>query len=381
MYNTLTRGYYWPTMIVDVHATVRACETCAKDRMQFIQHTNPLKLFPAKRPLDDVAIDIMGPLPKTTHGKLYILVMMDRYSKLCRLAAMTNVRAETIARAFVEEWAFTYGPPKTLLSDNGKQFISKLFQDSCRVLGIKNRYTTTYHPQANGQVERFNRTLASMLRNFVAEDQQRWDEYLPALCYAYNRCVHRTTNTTPFDLILSRPPPALGSESVLHDGHRRAWSRDQWNKTLMQAYNKANQFLKRMQARYKRDFDKSVRSPNRNLRAGDRVCLDLSKSSQEQTLLERAKSKLEFKSQGPYTVIANHGHSLDVDINGIPERVSSDRVRPAQQTTAVAQNSTDPTSPDVHGKSSTPVGDQHDPTGGKLDTSTEAIVLSKIVGC
>jgi len=107
MYNTLTRGYYWPTMIVDVHATVRACETCARDRMQFIQHTNPLKLFPAKRPLDDVAIDIMGPLPKTTHGKLYILVMMDRYSKLCRLAAMTNVRAETIARAFVEEWVFT----------------------------------------------------------------------------------------------------------------------------------------------------------------------------------------------------------------------------------------------------------------------------------
>ena len=75
MYNTLTRGYYWPTMIVDEHATVRACETCARDRMQFIRHTNPLKLFPAKLPLFDVAIDIMGPLPKTTHGKLYICLL------------------------------------------------------------------------------------------------------------------------------------------------------------------------------------------------------------------------------------------------------------------------------------------------------------------
>jgi len=65
---------------------------------------------------------------------------------------MKNVRAETIARAFVEEWVFTYGPPKTLLSGNGKQFVSKLFQDSCRVLGIKNCYTTTYHPRENGQV-------------------------------------------------------------------------------------------------------------------------------------------------------------------------------------------------------------------------------------
>jgi len=91
----------------------------------------------------------------------------------------------------------------------------------------------------------------------------------------------------------------------------------------MQAYNKANQSLKPMQARYKLEFDTSVRSPNRNLRAGDKVYLDLSKSSQEQALLEsfeRAKSKLEFKSQGPYTIIANHGHSLDVEINGIPEK-------------------------------------------------------------
>jgi len=155
---------------------------------------------------------------------------MDRYSKLCRLEALSNVRASSLARAFVESWVFTYGPAKTLLSDNGKQFISKLFQDTCRVLGITNRYTITYRPQANGQVERFNRTLASMLRNYVAEDQAHWDDYLAAMAYAYNRCVHRTTNTTPFDLILTRPPPALGTTAIRQEGHSCAWSRDQWKK-------------------------------------------------------------------------------------------------------------------------------------------------------
>ena len=189
-------------MGVDVYATERACETCARDRVQLVRHTNPLKLFPAKRPLDDVAIDILGPLPKTTKGNLYIVFIMDRYSKLCRLEALSNVRASSLARAFVEQWVFTYGPPKTLLSDNGKQFISKLFQDTCRVLGITNRYTITYRPQANGQVERFNRIFASMLRSYVSEDQAHWGDYLPAKAFAYNRCVHRTINTTPFDLSL-----------------------------------------------------------------------------------------------------------------------------------------------------------------------------------
>jgi len=372
MYDTLRQGYYWPTMIVEVFATVRACETCARDRAPLSRHTNPLKLFPAKRPLEDVAIDILGPLPKTSQGNLYILVMMDRYTKLCRLQALSNVRASTIARAFVEAWVFVYGPPRTLLSDNGKQFISKLFQDSCRVLGISNKYTTTYHPQANGQVERFNRTLASMLRNYVAEDQMHWDEYLPALSYAYNRCIHRATNTTPFDLILTRPPPALGTEKLVHEGHSRAWSRDQWNKTLKQAYNKANKSLNRMQARYKRDFDKSVSSPNRNLRAGDRVFVDFTESSHDETKLERSKSKLDYKTGGPYTVIANFGHTFDVEIDGIPERLSSDRVRPAPLTTTAVDN----TSPDLRVAPQSvdrPLGDPSRQQGAPLAPLTSSV--------
>jgi len=335
MYETLRKGYWWPTMIVSVYATVRACETCSRDRVQLVRHTNTLKLFPAKRPLDDVAIDILGPLPKTTRGNLYIVVIMDRYSKLCRLESLSNVRASTLAKAFVESWVFTYGPPRTLLSDNGKQFISKLFQDTCRVFGIANKYTTTYHPQANGQVERFNRTLASMLRNYVADDQAHWDEYLPAMAYAYNRCVHRATNTTPFELILTRPPPALGTAAIRQEGHSRAWSRDQWNKSLKQAYAKTNKSLLRVQERYKRDFDKSVSSPNRYLRAGDPVFVDFSESSKEDSVLGRARNKLDFKTFGPYTVVHNFGHSLDIEIDGIPERVSSDRVRPAPKPTAV----------------------------------------------
>jgi len=96
------------------------------------------------------------------------------------------------------------------------------------------------------------------------------------------------------------------------------------------------------------------------------VYLDLSMSSQEQSYSKGSSRSLN------YTVIANRGHSLDVDINGIPEMVSSDRVRPTQQKTALAHKSTDPTSLDVHFKGSKPVSDQNDWTGGKSEVSTEA---------
>jgi len=93
-----------------------------------VRHTNTLKLFPVKHPLGDVAIDILGPVPKTTRGNLYIVVIMDRYSKLCRLEPLSNVRASTLAKAFGESLVLTYGPPQTLLSDIEKQLFLNSFK-------------------------------------------------------------------------------------------------------------------------------------------------------------------------------------------------------------------------------------------------------------
>ncbi len=103
---------------------------------------------------------------------------------------MRSTTAEKVAKAFCNEWVFVYGPQKTLLTDNGPQLTAELFLETCRVLEVRNVFTSTYHPQKNGQTERLNRTLESMLRHYVAEDQENWDEYLSALAFAYNRGVH-----------------------------------------------------------------------------------------------------------------------------------------------------------------------------------------------
>lgn len=126
-----------------------------------------MKLFTQTAPLEYVAIDILGELVATKRGNTYLLVLSDRcesWSAPLRTASLKRITAAQVASAFVHHWVFVYGPPAKILSDNKKQFTSKLFQKVWKILGIRNIFITTYHSQTNGQVEPFNRKLWSALR-------------------------------------------------------------------------------------------------------------------------------------------------------------------------------------------------------------------------
>ena len=115
-------------MAADIYKTIRNCTNCAKNRVKLRKRTHPLRIFPATRPLESLAIDILGPLTKTKKGHRFLLVMSDRFSKLTQVVPLRRIDAYTVAVAFVEAWVFKYGPPKTGISDNGKQFAAKFFQ-------------------------------------------------------------------------------------------------------------------------------------------------------------------------------------------------------------------------------------------------------------
>ena len=320
MFYTLRETYYWPHMAADIAATVRNCRHCARNRVRLRRHLHRLKLFPATRPLESVAIDILGPLTKTKSGKRFLLVITDRFTKLTQVVALRTINAYHVAVAFCEAWIFKYGPPKTLLSDNGKQFTSKFFQSVCRLLGLSNIFTSAYHPQTNGQTERYNRTVLAMIRNFVNDNQDDWDRYVTALTYSYNCHVHRSTKTTPFDLVPSRPPPEF---SLTHRTTRQrpkttADIRHDFIKRLDASMLKANESLRRVQDRYKRDFDKRVRRTRHTLKAGDFVFLDPTDGSKK-------LGKLKSPAIGPYRVLVNDKRTLIIDRDGIVERVSADR--------------------------------------------------------
>ena len=322
MYYTLRRSYYWPHMAADIFDTVKNCHQCAKNRIRLRKRTNPLALFPATVPLRSVAIDILGPLTTTKRKMRFMLVITDRFTKLTQVVPLRTITALNVANAFVEHWVFKYGPPETLISDNGSQFASKFFQSVCECLGIANVFTSTYHPQTNGQVERYNRTVLAMLRSYVNEHQTDWDEYATALTYAYNNSIHRTTGTTPFNLVLSNPPASFLMHQSVTDSDAtktKRQAREDFVSRLENAVATARVRLRKTQLRYKRDFDRRVRIANQHIRPGQYVYLDPRDGT-------KTDGKLGIVAEGPYKVLLNDRRTFVIQRGEVVERVNSDRI-------------------------------------------------------
>ena len=181
---------------------------------------------------------------------------------MVRTIPLKNITAATVAKAFCEHWVFRYRPPAHFLPDNGGQLTAKFFQDLCAILGIRRLFTTAYHPQTNGRVERFNRTNLAGLRHFCSEHGRDWDRFSHAITFTYNDTVHRATGPTPLDLVLTRAPKPLNLknvETINHEalGHRR--EKTEFSHRLKLLMKTADARLEKSQARYKRDFDKRVR--------------------------------------------------------------------------------------------------------------------------
>ena len=329
MYQTLRRTFYWPSMALDAYHTVRKCSSCTRERITLRKHATHLSLFSAQAPLEYVAIDILGPLPKTTYGHRYLLCITDRYSKMVRTIPLKNITAAIVAKAFCEHWVFHYstiGPQP--ISDNGGQFTAKFFQDVCAILGIQKLFSAAYHPQTNGQVERFNRTILAGLRHFCSEHGRDWDRFSHAMTFAYNNAVHRATGLTPLDLVLTRAPKPLNLENVETINHEALGPRQEktkFSQRLKLLMKTADARLEKSQARYKRDFDKRVRQFNTGLKPGDLVFVKRETATEsEGNRAARGAAigphKLRSKATGPYQVVAVTTSTVTIMRDGLAEK-------------------------------------------------------------
>ena len=120
--------------------------------------------FPSTSRFRIVHIDIVGPLIPSSTGKRFILTMMDRFTRWPHAVPISNISAPTVARVFYYSWVCNYGCPDVLISDQGKQFESDVFNELLKALDVKRVRTTPYHPQSNGLIERFHLTLKNVLR-------------------------------------------------------------------------------------------------------------------------------------------------------------------------------------------------------------------------
>ena len=176
-------------------AYCKRCPECAIVSGAGRQHRPPLKPIPVQRPFQKIGVDIMD-LPCTEHGNKHVVIFQDTL-----VFPVPDQHAERIARLLCEEIVPMFSVPEALLSDRGSNLLSSLMLDVCKLLGIEKLNTTSYHPECDGMVERFNWTLKTMLRKRAAQFGNQWDRHLPGLLWVYRNAPHDTTAEKPSFLL------------------------------------------------------------------------------------------------------------------------------------------------------------------------------------
>jgi transposase InsO family protein len=155
----------------------------------------PLGSISVGGPLDCVATDIVGPVPRTPRGNRYILTVTDSFTKWLDVYPIPDQTAETCA-------ANIFGCPLSLHSDQGSNFESYIFRQLCQLMGIRKTRTSVRNPKGNGCIERSHRTLLQMIRAYLKGEQSEWDLHLGCLTTAFRSS--ESTGLTPNMLMLGR---------------------------------------------------------------------------------------------------------------------------------------------------------------------------------
>ena len=193
-------------MASKVQLWITECEISSRCRTPVLPKKAPMKSIEVEvgQPMELWAMDILGPLPTTTRGNQYILGMLDHFTKWVEAVPMTNQRAETVAKAFVDEVVTRHGVPGKLLTVQGRNFEADLIRQVFNLHDVKKLRTSPYHPQTDRQVERLNRTLKQILTAYVNKDHSDWDVHLPLALFAYRNNVHSSSGISPFKAVYGR---------------------------------------------------------------------------------------------------------------------------------------------------------------------------------
>lgn len=299
VYGKFKERFHWHNMKTDIKAACGKCEICAQKNNPPKHRRGALRQFPAGAPLECVATDILGPLVETSRGNKYIIVIADYFTKWTEAFPIASIDAETTAKVLVTEFLCRFGACHQLHSDQGRNYEAKLLAEICRLFGIMKTRTTPLHPQSDGQVEAFNKCLASMLSKVVASNQSDWDLKLPYVMMGYRSSVHHTTGKTPFEMMFGRnvnlPLDVMMGEPIGGEIHE-AYDYPRFvREQLADAHEMARSHMRTELVRQKKNYDK--RENGEAYKKGDRVWIYNPRKKRG------LSKKLQRLWEGPYLVL------------------------------------------------------------------------------
>lgn len=266
--------FYWPRMQSDVeHFVMHACECLKRKRPNKITRA-PLSSITSTYPFELVSIDFLH-LETCKHGYEYILVVMDHFTRFAQAYATKNKSAKTVVEKVFNHFALNFGFPARIHHDMGREFENQMFSQLQKVCGMRGSHTTPYHPQGNGQVERFNRTLLSMLRTLTDTEKADWKDSLAKVVHAYNCTRSESTGFSPYYLLFGRTPRLPVDTLFNLPSQEQQVSYEEyvkkWQSRMREAYEIASTAAKKEASRGKRYYDQKAYGDQ--LHPGNRVLL------------------------------------------------------------------------------------------------------------
>src|SRR5215469_13214645 len=303
----ISARFVWPSMNVDIRDWVTACLPCQRSKVSRHTKAPPGSFLPPGQRFSQIHCDLVGPLP-SSEGFTYLLTCIDRYTRWVEAIPLTNITAETVAKAFLYHWIARFGVPISVTTDQGRQFQSSTWSGLMTLLGSERFRSCSYHPISQGIIERFHRQLKASLMAHPPPD--RWMESLPLVLLGIRFSVKEDLQCSSAELVYGSPLRLPGeffvppSESSIPD---------------------VSSYLSRLHA------CSSTWKPTspRPAKFHAYVPKDLSSCSHVFIRHDAYRTPLQPKYDGPFLVLARKEKYFSVRIRNRTENISVDRLKPA----------------------------------------------------
>ena len=197
--------FYWPRMQRDIEHHIEHVCQCVKQKILSLKTRAPLKPIVTTSPFEMISIDFLH-VENCSRKYEYILVVMDHFTRFAQAYATRNKSAKTVAQKLYSDFILRFGFPLRIHHDQVGEFENHLHQELEKLCGVEHSRTTPYHPEGNGQVKRFSRTLLGMLLTLPETQKSCWAKHLNHVVHAYNCTRHESTGSSPFFLLFGRHP-------------------------------------------------------------------------------------------------------------------------------------------------------------------------------